>query len=498
MKKTIKTITLAGIAAMTMAGCTGNFEDYNTNPYAPQTADPSLLLPTMIEQLMYVQQNSSQMIDQMVGCYGGYVTLSNRWGGENYDTFNVSNGWNKDTWNTAFTNIYSNFFEIENITDADGHFFALAKLVKAATMMRVTDCYGPIPYSQVKDGQMYVPYDKGEDVYKYIIEDLKYAVSVLGAFGDNGKPLAGKDHVYDGDYAKWTKLANSYIMRAAMRVGDEANFVEAMNSPFGYIKENGDNAMMSCATQRNPLELASASWGDLRSNATIVDYMNGYSDPRLAKYFTKSKNGIYEGMPAGYTFEKANVQGYSMPNMGTESAPAPLPVFVAAESEFLIAEAILKGWVAGNAKEHYEKGIKLSFEQWGASNADAYIADNTSVPNGHKDDLAKLGDYDRTTQVKIAYDESGSQEYKLEQIITQKWIANYPMGLEAWAEHRRTGYPEMTKYGKNLGTVNIDLNKGANRLRYPYTEKNLNAANYNSAVSALGGDDESIKLFWMK
>lgn len=500
MKKVIKLIAFAGVTAMLLPGCTGKFEDFNTNPYAPAKPDPSLVLPTMIEQLMYVQQNSSQMIDQMVGTYGGYFTLTNRWGGTNYDTFNVSDDWNTRTYNDAFTNIYSNYFEVEKITESDGHYYAMAKLVRAATMMRVTDCYGSIPYSQVTDGKMYVPYDRDIEVYKHIIEDLKYAVDVLGSFGNNGKPLAGKDHVYDGDYAKWTKLANSYIMRAAMRVGDKESFLAAMNSPFGYIEANADNAMMSCATQRNPYELASASWGDLCCNATIVDYMNGFGDPRRASYFTKSKNDKFEGMPAGNSsFEKDKVQGYSLPNFGTESSPAPIPVFVAAESQFLIAEAILKDWTAGDVKSHYENGIRLSFEQWGASGVDAYIADNTSTPNGHSKDLAGFVDYNRKTTVKIAFNAQGNNEQKLEQIITQKWIANYPMGLEAWAEQRRTGYPEMTRYANNLGNAPIDLNFGAQRLRYPYTEKNLNGDNYKEAVSWLAGaDNEASKLFWAK
>ncbi|WP_294538835.1 SusD/RagB family nutrient-binding outer membrane lipoprotein [uncultured Bacteroides sp.] len=500
MKKAIKVIAFLGIASMALPGCTDKFEDFNTNPYAPSKGDPSLLMPSMIEQLMYVQQNSSQMIDQMVGTYGGYFTLTNRWGGQNYDTFNVSDDWNKSTYNTAFTNIYSNFFEIAKMTESDGHYYAIARLIKAATMMRVTDCYGSIPYSQVKDGQMYVAYDKEQEVYKHIINDLKEGVKTLGTFGNNGKPLEGKDAIYDGDYAKWAKLGNSYIMRAAMRIGDKESFMEAMNSPFGYIKTNSDNALMGCGLQRNPYELASAAWGDLCCNATIVDYMNGYNDPRREKYFTTSKRGQFDGMPAGNAgFEKGRVQGYSLPNFGTESAPAAIPVFVAAESEFLIAEAILKQWMTGDVKSHYEAGIRLSFEQWGASGVEQYLADKTNIPNDHKQDLAGFSDYDRKTQVKVAFDDKGTAEQKLEQIITQKWIANYPQGLEAWAEQRRTGYPEMTKYNANLGTAPINLNTGACRLRYPYTEKNLNKANYETAVSWLkGADNEATKLFWAK
>lgn len=501
MNKIIKYIACASIAVMALPGCTGKFEDFNTNPYAPTQGDPSLFLPKMIEQMMYVQQNSSQMIDQMVGTYGGYFTLTNRWGGQNYDTFNVSDDWNKSTYNTAFTNIYSNYFEIEKITGADGHYYAISKLIRAAVMMRVADCYGSIPYSQVKDGQMYVAYDKERDVYQNIINDLKEAVKTLGSFGNNGKPLAGKDHIYDGDYAKWAKLGNSYIMRAAMRIGDKDNFLEAMNSPFGFIKDNADNALMDCGAQRNPYELASASWGDLCCNATIVDYMNGFNDPRREKYFTKSKRNQYEGMPAGNAnFEKGKVQGYSLPNFGTATAPARIPVFVAAESEFLIAEAILKKWVTGDAKTHYEHGIQLSFEQWGAKGVETYLTNNTATPNGHTDDLAGFNSYTRKTKVKIAFNAQGNQEQQLEQIITQKWIANYPMGLESWADLRRTGYPEMTKYAHNLGNANINLNIGAYRLRYPYTEKDLNATNYKEAVGWLQGgrDNEATKLFWVK
>ena len=114
--------------------------------------------------------------------------------------------------------------------------------------------------------------------------------------------------------------------------------------------------------------------------------------------------------------------------------------------------------------------------------------------------MANFSDYDRRTQVKIAFNRQGSFEQQLEQIITQKWIANYPMGLEAWADHRRTGYPEMNKYANNLGNANIDLNIGARRLRYPYTEKNLNKSNYDEAVGWLAGgvDNEATKLFWIK
>lgn len=85
---------------------------------------------------MYVQQNSSQMVDQMIGTYGGYFALNARWDGQNFDTFNVSDNWAGSAYNRAFNTIYANYFKIEQITEGRGHYFAFAKLLKAASMAR--------------------------------------------------------------------------------------------------------------------------------------------------------------------------------------------------------------------------------------------------------------------------------------------------------------------------------------------------------------------------
>ncbi|MGP1525858.1 MAG: SusD/RagB family nutrient-binding outer membrane lipoprotein [Bacteroidales bacterium] len=501
MNKLNKILLFVSVATFTV-GCTGNFEKYNTDPYAIKSSEPSIVIPTMIEALMYVQQNDSQMIDQMVGSLGGYFALSNRWGGQNFDTFNASDGWNAIPYETPFLDIYANYFEIEKYTSGSGHYFAIANLLRAAAMMRITDCYGPIPYSQVKDGKMYVAYDSNEDVYKHIIDDLKNAAGVLASFASDypdKKPIAAQDPIFGGDYAKWAKLANSYIMRAAMRSGNKEAFIDAVNSPYGYIHSNADNAMMSCGSQRNPYDLASASWGDLRSGSSIVDYMNGYLDPRRKAYFTLSSAGQYVGMRSGKAqFEKSSVSGYSQCNFGETGK---LPVFVAAETSFLMAEAVLKGWIAGDIKQLYEDGIRLSMDQWNVLyGIDEYISNNTRIPDDYSDPVAGFPEYSRNTEITIAWDDSADNDKKLERIITQKWIAEYPMGLEAWAEYRRTGYPELAPAIDNLSNgVITDNARGLRRLRYSFNEKTLNKHNYEEAVKLLGGtDNESVDLFWAK
>lgn len=501
---TISILLLAGIAT----GCTKNFEKYNTDPYSTQTQDPSILIPSMIDALMFVQQNNSQMIDQMVGSLGGYFAISNRFGGQNFDTFNASDDWNAGPYSTPFLAIYSNYFKIEKNTNGKGHYFALAKVIRAAAMARVADLYGPIPYSKVMDGMMYVEYDSNEDVYKNILKDLEDGATELYEFYQEYptiNPLGSRDLIYGGNYSLWARFANSVALRIAVRTGNAEAVAAACAHPAGLIKDNSQNAMMSTGMQINPYNLASASWGDLRVNASITDYMNGYDDPRMPYYFQpmtfEGYDNVYMGMRTGEaSFEKSDVAGYSIPNFTSSS---PLPVFTASETLFLLAEASLKGWISENTAECYNNGIKLSMEQYGISSSqyEKYLSDNESKPADHaKDPRGEKYNYDRKTEVTVAWDNGADDETKLEKIITQKWIAMYPMGMEAWAEFRRTGYPELNPAMDNLSNGVISDNaRGMRRLRYPYTEKNLNLANYNTAVSMLGGaDNESTDLFWTK
>lgn len=506
MKNILKSICLTLTAAYGLMGCTGNFEEYNTDPYGKYTDDPASALAAMIPSLMYIQQNDSQMIDQMVGTLGGYFTLSNRWGGQNFDTFNASDAWNLVPYETIFEDIYPNLFVVEETTKKSGHFYALGRMVRAAAMMRVVDMYGPIPYSKIAKGEFYVSYDKVEDIYKDMIADFEDAATLLSAFVQNYpgmKPMEGFDLIYNGDYAKWARLANSFALRAAVRSNDREAAEAACSHPAGLIESNDQNATMDPDVQGNPYQLAAASWGDLRVNASIVDYMNGYNDPRRTAYFQYSgfEKNKFIGMRSGTAnFEKSEVSNYSQPAVTSQSR---LPVFLAAETNFLRAEMALKGWNAGGtAQSFYENGVRLSMQQYGvnSSDIDEYLANEELTPADHSDPRGAKFAYDRKTDVKIKWNDGDGEEKNLERIITQKWIANFPMGLEAWADFRRTGYPELAPAIDNLsGGVITDNFRGLRRLRYPFTEKNLNKPNYQAGVALLGGkDDESVDLFWAK
>ena len=512
MKKKILNIVLAAAFTPFLCCCTDNFEEYNTNPYEPHSLNPPMLFATMITTGINVQQNDNQMIDQMVaGPFSGYLTMANSWGGSNFNTFNQTESWNQIPFNTPFEKFYSNYFKLETATGGKGHYWAMAKLLRVNTMLRVTDCYGPIPYSQVANGKTAVAYDSQEDVYKHMFEDLDYVIQMLGEFVDEVgglKPLEGYDPVYNGDYNKWMRFANSLKLRLAVRISNvspelaRTKAEEAVKSTRGLIDTNDNNAYVGVGAEPNPLWLVASSWGEIRINATIASYMKGYSDPRSAVYFTTSKLGgdsPYMGMRSGLEGVKpATYSGYSMPNYEQKDD---MLMFCAAETAFLRAEGALRGWdMGGSARDFYEQGVKLSFDQRKVSGADEYLANAVAVPEPFVDPVnpAKCN-YTPKTKITIAWNEGASTEEKLERIITQKWIANFPLGFEGWADYRRTGYPEVFPSVSNLSNGVIDTNRQLRRLPFPLSEKQGNSANVSAAVSMLGGPDTgATDLWWAK
>ena len=322
------------------------------------------------------------------------------------------------------------------------------------------------------------------------------------------KPLEGYDPVYNGDYNKWMRFANSLKLRLAVRISNvspelaRTKAEEAVKSTRGLIDTNDNNAYVGVGAEPNPLWLVASSWGEIRINATIASYMKGYSDPRSAVYFTTSKLGgdsPYMGMRSGLEGVKpATYSGYSMPNYEQKDD---MLMFCAAETAFLRAEGALRGWdMGGSARDFYEQGVKLSFDQRKVSGADEYLANAVAVPEPFIDPVnpAKCN-YTPKTKITIAWNEGASTEEKLERIITQKWIANFPLCFEGWADYRRTGYPEVFPSVSNLSNGVIDTNRQLRRLPFPLSEKQGNSANVSAAVSMLGGPDTgATDLWWAK
>ena len=97
------------------------------------------------------------------------------------------------------------------------------------------------------------------------------------------------------------------------------------------------------------------------------------TDPRLPRFTTqvRSSNGAtligYRGIPSAYTGSDAQFQYQpSNLNIALVTAPTVSVIMTYAEVEFIRAEAVLKGYAAGDAKAAYDRGVRAAIEQWGA------------------------------------------------------------------------------------------------------------------------------------
>ena len=151
----------------------------------------------------------------------------------------------------------------------------------------------------------------------------------------------------------------------------------------------------------------------------------------------------------------------------------------------------------GTAKDFYEQGVTLSFRQWGAEGAEAYLQDNMSMEADYVDAVGGFGgNAPRMSLITVKWDEDASIAEKMERLIVQKWIALYPNGQEAWDEIRRTGYPHIFPVPQPSNGYTLLT---PNRIPFDKNEQINNRSNYDKAVEYLGGpDDYATPMWWQR
>ncbi|EGJ71558.1 hypothetical protein Bcop_1361 [Bacteroides coprosuis DSM 18011] len=515
----IKSISAVALCALFAGACTSNFEDINQEygrPNEDQISQGNFKLgaffPQMINYAYPAQENAYQMGQNLVSDpYARYLSIANTWD-TNFSIFNSPDNWLNVPFEDAYSKVYGGLIQVRNLTKDDptkDFLWAWAQIIRITATQRMTDMYGPVPYTKALDGGVANEYDSQETVYKSMFTDLDNAIDVLGKFVKENpgyRDMARFDRVYASDFSKWLKYANSLKLRMAMRVVNadpelaKTKAEEALASEYGLIESNTENALNPFPV--NPIWIMTVAWGDSRVSAEIISYMKGYNDPRLDKLFTKSsfkdKTSDFVGLRVGIKIpSKEWASSYSST---TYKEKDPVNWLTASEVAFIKAEAALRGWkVNGTPQNLYEEGVRLSFAQWNVDGSDAYLNDAESLPADYVDPNSKDNAAENKSEITVKWDESADFETKLERIITQKWLALYPLGMEGWSEHRRTGYPYFFPNVVNEGKDEDSKILYAERIPYPPREAQNNSANYNKALQLLGGPDRyGTKLWWAK
>lgn len=505
------------VGSLFLSGCTKKFESLNTdNTGIPNNLLKAGSLIIGMELNMFGEQNAYQLDQNLnADCYTGYMMSPDPFRGNiNNLSYALVDGWDVSPWQDNYTLEMGYWLDLKaaGVDKTNPDQFAVATILKVEGMDRLTDKFGACPYTSV-GSVISNPYDDQATVYKAMFADLDTATAALNSFiaaNPGVKPLSGVELVYNGDYTEWVKFANSLRLRLAMHIVKadaataQAQATTAVNATGGLMTVPADDATITGGGYVNPLNVISTSWTDISMGADFESIMVGYNDPRLAVMASPSTvvSGQYIGIRLGAAVtSKPGYTGFSILNTTTcVGANSPMTMMTAAEVYFLEAEAALRNWsgFSGSAQSYYEAGITTSFTQWKVSGASAYIANATAVPINYVDPVNNQNNASAAETITIAWDNAATNEENLERIETQKWIAMFPEGQEAWTEQRRTGYPHLFVVANNNSAGLIPSVPGIRRLAYPSAEYNTNGAAVAAAVSStLGGKDNGgTRLWW--
>jgi len=556
--KTLSKIFLV-FAVIALFSCDEQLTEMNVNPNGvdPSTVNPNLMVPTIITS-SFDSYLKASYDDRYAGVMQ-YVQKSG-WGNElNKLDWTAEQDW---TGGYDVLRNAKHLYERAGEEGMEFH-QGLAIVIRANQFARIADIWGDAPYTAAlnadKGGQedLFPKYDSQETIYKGIIEELKQANTILSKpVGDYKDISKSADVIYGGDPAKWRKLANSLMLRYYMRLSAKlpdyakAGIQEIMSNQTQYPIFTGiaDDAVMAyIGTSSNDSWPANTVQDVSMSNFDRIQLCAGFrdvlvknNDPRIDVWFNKVRTRIkvsteypendivkgnvrylrpeyvqasnmviynpttwvndikagktlidtmeFVGMPiasstgdgSNYNLNPNPIQGG--PNVHNSALD---DIYKAAKGDklkarlisyaevcFILAEAADKGWsVGGSEKDWYEKGVKASFDTWGVgSSSAAYLAQPGVAHNG-----------------------------TLEQIMTQKWIANWTVALETWCDWRRTGYPVLTIGPKGVRDA-VPL-----RLEYGGLEKGRNNANYlvakeglqETPYTATDGKDSAWSKFWL-
>lgn len=516
MKKILYTVILGLFVIFEMTSCQ-DMGEINTDPNNPEDVPSNMLFSGAQKKAVdYVYDNWFSGRQNLV--YSQY------WAQRNYteeDRYQIRESTNNNYWNTFYT-LIANFNRVILLnTDSkyagknavygnNDNQIAAARIMRAWLFSIMTDTWGSIPYSEVdklvSDGAYYAKYDSQPTVYSDIIKELTEAVELIDNSGSN-VAFTGGDMMFNGNAGAWKKFANSLKCRLAVHLSKveptwKDYITEALAS--GVFQSNADAAYYHYSViDPEYCYFYSGFFIDGRNDFSITrpfldilkgqrDTLNnkahpweGVIDPRMAIYTTPNGSGVYLGMPYGVPSNRTSLFRGSVPNW-YRNPPVilkkdfPVPIMSFTELQLIISE------YKGFSTPEYVAGVNASLDYW-SSLAGVIIPENE----------------------KSAYVASVSANVTPEAVALQKYIDLFMNGTEAWAELRRTGYPEQLLRPGEISAMNettpipftpLSDTKGdiVARVKYPTNESTLNGAAFNEAVTNyLGGENNYYtKMFW--
>jgi len=517
------------VAILFLVSCTDDFMEINTNKSSFMKLSAKeygeLFARSLIAGAAWQSTDDMSRMSSTLALHNcGYIAC----GQTQHDAYLLGLGWENSGFNDVYIDVLPVIISIMDVSKAAGdmYVYSVAQIWKVFQLQRITDVWGPTPYAAAGSGAESIPYDSQKDVYYMMFEDLTSAVTTLNkglATNPSLNVFGVNDRIYSGSVVKWVKLANTLRLRMAIRISnidpDKAKLeAEAAVAAGAMMETNDDDALYKTAGldgEGNGMPRMESFFQDIMST-NMESVLKGYKDPRMQEFWSpvvetlvnkkfpelyKRNIGGYHGFasgsePASYTYFRVYSK-YGPRFVDGKQNITPINMMNASETWFLKAEGAWRGWnMGGTAQSFYEKGIEVSIKQWRTDiSADSIkkYASSTAIPVAPDNPPY----YDQPmTNIPVKFSTDKTTQY--EQILTQKWIALFPVGFEAWAEFRRTRLPKL--YKKKY-SVNANINPTAGQIltRCPFVEneKIANAAEVAKAIEMIGGKDlENIPLWW--
>jgi len=464
MKK-ILSILVIGILTLS-SGC-NQFLDVNTNPNGPQSVSANLYLPPMLHWLV----TSPQFDGRFVGHYAQEwisTTANNSppqtWGKMGYDQ-GSDNG--AQQWRDVYWSLGQNLIDMNTKAEAEQRWdlLGVGLILKAWGWQVLTDLHGEIIVQEAIDqSRTKFDYDTQQFAYGEVQRLLDSAIVLLkrtdGAV--DRTYLAVGDHIYNGDRAKWLKVAYGMLALSLNHYSNKlasynpARVIRLVDSSF---TSNADDALLTypCTSA----DFADCNfWGISRGNINlyrqtqfVVGLMDGTQfggtvDPRMSRMLAiDSANTTYRGLDINAVTPTAtfgaltqlqrprNFFGY----VGTPASGSPsryifadrskLPAMTYSELQFIKAEAALRSGDQATALTAYKNGIQAHFQFVNDRGSEA--GNPASITTATRDSF-------------LASPNIVPAILTLSHIMSQKYIALWGWGHnELWMDMRRYHYQDV-------------------------------------------------------
>ena len=268
----------------------------NPNNLALDKADPTLLLTqTQVDfrDFFFEMSDDTRPVVRMVGQFGTYTRAA--------DPQEV-----QTQWTIAYADVLQNAKTIELISNSKSipHHLAIAKILKAYTMVTLVDFYGDVPYTEALQGALNLKpkVDSGDSIYDAMFTELDQAIVLLG---QNAGSVPLVDLFY-GTYTlptsptKWIRVANTLKLKMYNNLRltrDVSAQVNALVSAGNLMQSNDDDFNFKYTTANAPTESRHPDFtgnyfaekafhlSNSYYNLLRADFGPSAPDPRIRMYF---------------------------------------------------------------------------------------------------------------------------------------------------------------------------------------------------------------------